>query len=101
MTCRKAFEEWVMLTSRRPGTHINRSHTGQYTDNRVMGKWAAWKAAWDARVPEGHCVVPRSPTEPMINDGRAVPCDYEDESEGTVREDYTLVYKAMTEAGEV
>jgi hypothetical protein len=37
----------------------------------------------------------------MINAGRAVPCDYEDESEGTVREDYTLVYKAMTEAGEV
>lgn len=50
---RAAFELWVMRNAR-PGTHLQRSHTGVYKDNRVAAKWAAWVAALDwkqASVP--------------------------------------------------
>lgn len=39
------FEAWILETSRRAGTHINKSTSGVYLDNRVAGKYFAWKAS--------------------------------------------------------
>jgi hypothetical protein len=39
------FEDWILETSRRSGTHIDRSTNGTYLDNRVAAKYSAWKAS--------------------------------------------------------
>lgn len=39
------FEDWILETSRRAGTHIDKSTNGTYLDNRVAAKYSAWKAS--------------------------------------------------------
>lgn len=39
------FEDWILETSRRAGTHIEKSTNGTYLDNRVAAKYSAWKAS--------------------------------------------------------
>ena len=39
------FEDWILETSHRAGTHIDRSTNGTYLDNRVAAKYSAWKAS--------------------------------------------------------
>ena len=45
MSEQKQFEAWVLKTSRRSGTHVNKSADGKYLDNRVAAKRSAWLAA--------------------------------------------------------
>ena len=42
---KEEFEDWVMKTSRRNGTHLDIDSKGNYKDNRVAAKWTSWKAA--------------------------------------------------------
>jgi len=48
------FESWVMQTSRRAGTHVNKDSSGKYLDNRVAAKWSAWQASqvWQVYIKE-------------------------------------------------
>ena len=39
------FEDWILETSRRAGTHVDKSTSGTYLDNRVAAKYSAWKAS--------------------------------------------------------
>lgn len=39
------FEQWILETSRRAGTHIDKSTNGAYLDNRVAAKYSAWRAS--------------------------------------------------------
>lgn len=50
---RAEFEHWVMRNPR-PGTHLDRSRNGEYKDNRVKAKWAAWQAAINYAIANNH-----------------------------------------------
>lgn len=46
-----AFEVWARRTHRRAGTSFDQSHSGDYKDNRIAAKWAAWLARSTLAAP--------------------------------------------------
>ena len=60
----------------------------------VNGAYEAMWNLWQARVPEGYVVVPKLPTENMINSGLETECGIDD---WTIIHD---IYQSMIEAVE-
>ena len=59
-TERERFEVWI-TPKLKAGSHLNKSASGIYLDNRVAAKWSAWQAALASRdeaaqQPQGQAV---------------------------------------------
>jgi len=59
---------------------------------------AGWQAAIAHAVPENCVVVPKYPTEDMVEAGRNTPCIDTGNDEEDAPEDYRIVYRAMIAA---
>ncbi|BAP65764.1 hypothetical protein J6I82_05050 [Acinetobacter baumannii] len=62
-------------------------YVGKYVDSYMQEKWELWQKAKAQAVPEGYVVVPREPTQKMINESQGL-CQPQD------------VYKAMLRLSE-
>ena len=85
---RKAFEDWAKKETN--WDLYWSENIKQYMDHQTNGAWLAWQA----RVPEGYAVVPKLPTENMINSGLETECGIDD---WTIIHD---IYQSMLEAVE-
>lgn len=91
---RELFEEWAKFQC----ISLEIDDSGLYKDKVTHFARKAWQAAKADVVPKGYCVVPKEPTEEMIDaskrrqwDELSLPMECMD----------TLKYKAMIEAGEL
>lgn len=93
-TERELFEGWV---SNPFVTMKNLDPTSDKTYREPIAEFA-WKA-WQARVPEGYAVVPKEPTERMIDVGMGSFCFPLDNGRFS-NHDLIFAYRAMLEAVE-
>lgn len=85
---REVFEAWVGSN----GRSIERFSDGSYKSMTLDKEWEAWQAAKAQALPEGFVLVPKEPTEKMIDAG----VDESDVDWKRLR----FAYKAMIEAQE-
>ena len=64
---REAFEAW--FESNFESTKLHKFDDGVYWHERAQMSWEAWQAAKANAVPDGYVVVPKEPTEKMIDAG--------------------------------
>ena len=62
---REAFEAW--FESQFESTKLDKFDDGVYWHERAQMSWEAWQAAKVQAVPEGFVVVPKEPTESMLD----------------------------------
>ena len=76
-TERERFESW-MAPKLKAGSHLRKSASGVYLDNRVAAKWSAWQAALASR-DEGV----QQPQGQAVSDEEIIRCFQEDEDDHT------------------
>ena len=83
---RKEFEEWAKAN----GYHVAKNPIGEvYLSLNCNNAWKAWRAAKAQAVPEGFVVVPKEPTERMLDSA------YSSISDNLHYADLESIYKAM------
>ena len=85
---REAFDKWYGIKPK-----------GWIETIRYNTAWKAWKAAKDQAVPEGYVVVPKVPTQKMIDAtiNVPIPAVYVDSISGQHKLKVAAYYKAMIE----
>jgi len=81
---------------------LRRHPDGSYMHRWLNDEWAGFQRGWQAAiahaVPENCVVVPKEPTEDMVEAGRNTPCIDTGNYEEDAPEDYRVVYRAMIAA---
>lgn len=65
---REAFEKWAFQASEGWASFV-KSHGDNYENDKLQFAWKAWQAAKAQAVPDGFVVVPKEPTQEMIQAG--------------------------------
>ena len=63
---RQAFEAWVASN----GRNIEHFSDGSYKSMTLDKEWEAWQAAKAQAIPEGFVLVPKEPTQEMLDSAR-------------------------------
>lgn len=94
---REAFENWA----KNNGYHVAKNPvSGIYLSLVCNDAWKAWQAAKASAVPDGYCVVPKEPTEEIINAMHDSFLGAFIEGKATGGQSIEFAYKAMIEAAQ-
>ena len=61
---REEFEKWVVFNGM--GLYIY-TNLSKYADSDTEAAWQAWQAAKAKAIPEGFVLVPKEPTQELLN----------------------------------
>ena len=100
---REAFEDWFTSNSIHDHVYVRGERTdekGNYYSEYAYLAWSVWQAAIAQAIPEGFVVVPKVPTQKMIDAtiNVPIPAVYGDSISGQHKLKVAAYYKAMIEA---
>ena len=96
---REAFEAWLFkeYLGAKDFVIVYRPDENIYEHRPTQARWEAWQAAKAQAVPEGFVLVPKEPTEEMLDAtiNLPIPAVYMDSISGQRKLEATAYYKAM------